>query len=396
MHKRLTIAAMGYYTEYLDMQLDFGGLQAERKKQLIEISKLRGNRDVLVIASDLNKPNTTIDYSDILPVQDQLANLKGHEIDIILETPGGFAEAAEDIIALIRGKHKNVGMVVPGWAKSAGTILAMAGDEILMGKGSALGPIDAQIGHANGKRFSAHAFLEGLKQIKDEVAGSGKLNPAYIPILQNISPGEIQHAQNAQAFSERLVADWLENYKFKNWSHRKTSGTALAPGERRQRAEEIARKLSDQSRWLTHGRSIRIAELEKDLNLRITDYSQNPPLDEAITRYYTLLRMTFETNMHKIFETASSQIYRFTGVQAVPSPAPVLPPVKSLNLRIPCEKCKAQMIVQANFEPGVPLKEGNIPFPANNIVKCPACQGDLNVANIRLQLEAQTGKKVVA
>lgn len=385
---------MGYYSEYLDMPLDFEGLQRERKKQLQAISKLRGNRDVLVIASDLNKPNNTIDYSDILPVQDQLANLKGKQIDVILETPGGFAEAAEDIISLIRCKHDHVGMVIPGWAKSAGTILALAGDEILMGKASALGPIDAQIGHASGKRFSAHAFLEGLKQIKDEVASTGKLNPAYIPILQNISPGEIQHAQNAQAFSERLVTDWLKNYKFKSWTTRKNSGAPVTPADRQKRAEEIARKLSDQSRWLTHARSIRIAELEHDLDLRIIDYSQNPPLDEAITRYYTLLRMTFETNIYKLFETATSQIMRFTGVQAVPPPAlPQLP--KSVNLRIPCDKCKTQVTVQADFEPNIPLKPGNIRFPANNIIKCPSCNADINMVNVRLQLEAQTGRKVI-
>ena len=59
---------MGYYTEYLGMQLDFDGLQEkERKKQLLSVSKLRGDRAVLVMASDLIKPNSTIDYSDILP-----------------------------------------------------------------------------------------------------------------------------------------------------------------------------------------------------------------------------------------------------------------------------------------------------------------------------------------
>jgi hypothetical protein len=388
---------MGFYTEYLGMQLDFGGLQKERKKQLLRISELRERRAILVIASDLLKPNSTIDYSDILPVQDQLANLKGHAIDVILETPGGFAEAAEDIIALIRGRFDNLGIIVPGWAKSAGTILAMAGDEILMGRGSALGPIDAQIGQANGKRFSAHAFLEGLKQIKEEVAGSGKLNAAYIPILQNISPGEIQHAQNAQAFSERLVADWLEQYKFKNWVHRRSSNAPVTAAEKRQRAEEIARKLSDQSRWLTHGRSIRIAELEGDLNLRITDYSKNADLDEAITRYYTLLRMTFETNMCKLFETPASQVYRFTGVQKVPSPPakPMLPQTQSLNIRITCDKCKTPTVMQANFAPNLPLKQGNVPFPQSNILQCPSCKADIDVANIRLQVEGQTGKKVV-
>ena len=87
---------MGFYTEYLNRKLDFKGIEAERKKQLLNISRLRGNRDVLVYAADLTKANTTIDYTDILPIQDQLANLNGTAIDFIIETPGGFAEAAED------------------------------------------------------------------------------------------------------------------------------------------------------------------------------------------------------------------------------------------------------------------------------------------------------------
>ena len=46
----------------------------------------------------------------------------GKEIDILVETPGGLAEVAEDIVRTIRSKYDRVGMIVPGWAKSAGTI----------------------------------------------------------------------------------------------------------------------------------------------------------------------------------------------------------------------------------------------------------------------------------
>lgn len=53
---------------------------------------------------------------------------------------------------LIRSRHERIGIIIPGMAKSAGTIFSMAGDEILMGDTSALGPIDAQV-VSNGKRF---------------------------------------------------------------------------------------------------------------------------------------------------------------------------------------------------------------------------------------------------
>ena len=92
---------MGAYSEYLNRAWTASGLNAERKIQLQRISERRGGRDVLVIASDMTKsiPNVSnaLDFSDILPVQDQLSVLKGKELDVIIETPGGLAEVAEDI-----------------------------------------------------------------------------------------------------------------------------------------------------------------------------------------------------------------------------------------------------------------------------------------------------------
>lgn len=183
---------MGFYTEYLDRQMSMEQLTAERKKQLALISQLRGNRDVLVVAADLNKMEgqIAINYSDLLAVNDQLSVLKGDAIDLLLETPGGSGEVAEDIVRLLHQKYQEVAVIVPGYAKSAGTIIAMAGDEILMGPESALGPIDAQL-MWQGKTFSADALLKGIEKIKEEIQRTGVLNKAYIPILQGISPGEI-------------------------------------------------------------------------------------------------------------------------------------------------------------------------------------------------------------
>jgi ClpP class serine protease len=133
---------------------NFEELSAERKSQLKRIGELRG-RDVLVFAADINKnvQQISIDYSDLLPFTDQLSNLKGDRLDLLLETPGGSGEVAEDLVKAMRGRYEDVAVIVPGYAKSAGTIMAMAGDEILMGPHSGLGPIDAQIfNKANGSR----------------------------------------------------------------------------------------------------------------------------------------------------------------------------------------------------------------------------------------------------
>ena len=55
-----------------------------------------------------------------------------------------------------------------------------------------------------GENIFAHALLEGMDKIK-EVEKTGVLNKAHIPILQGISPGELQSAENALNFAK----SWL-------------------------------------------------------------------------------------------------------------------------------------------------------------------------------------------
>ena len=384
---------MGIYSEYLDQQLGFPELTNERKRQLERISQIRG-RDVLVFAADLNKAQAAIaiHYADLLPISDQLANLKGNALDLILETPGGSGEVAEDIVRLLRGKYEEVSVIVPGCAKSAGTLIAMAADEILMEPVSALGPIDAQITW-QGKSFSADALIQGMEKIKREVQVEGLLNKAYIPILQGISPGELQHAENALDFSKILVTNWLAKYKFRTWATHSTTQNTVTEEDRKQRAEEIATKLCDHSRWLTHARSIKIDDLE-DMKLRITNYSTAGDLADAIRRYYTLLQMTFSGNMYKVFETPKSQIYRFQA-PVVPAPAQQPAPAEAAIIDAKCLKCGTTSRVQANLGKKQPLQEGSVPFPADNKFHCPNCGTETDLSDVRRQLEAQSKKKVV-
>jgi predicted RNA-binding Zn-ribbon protein involved in translation (DUF1610 family) len=254
----------------------------------------------------------------------------------------------------------------------------------------------------NGKYFSADAFLDGLTKIKEEVLTTGKLNPAYIPILQNISPGEIQRCENAQNFSRTLVTNWLKTYKFKYWEIRSTSGQKVTDDYKQKRAKEIADKLCKHSDWLTHGRSIRIADLEQ-MKLLITNYSKDSKLAEAIDRYYTLLRMTFDmTGIYKIFETTNSQIYQSVS-QAAPPTISIQKEVKEKEVEVVscafanfmCPKCGNIFNIQLNLRPNLPVEKGAIIYPRNDIFVCPNCSTQTNLAPIRLNLEAQTKLKVI-
>lgn len=391
---------MGVYSTYLDAKFSFSDLTKERKKQLRTISRIRGGRDILVFAADLNKGGApiTIGYDDLLPINDQLSNLSGNQLDLILETPGGSGEVAEDIIRLLRAKYNHLGVIVPGYAKSAGTIMAMGADEILMDSASALGPVDAQITW-QGKHFSAEALLEGINKIKKEVEETGVLNKAYIPVLQNISPGEIQNAQNALDFAEILVKGWLVQYKFKNWTTHSSTGIAVTNDEKVAKAQEIAKKLRSHSRWLTHGRSIKINDLT-DMGLKMTDFSVNHKLSDAIRRYHALLHISFQTNIYKLTETPKSQIYRFINPvetrETEQSKGKSAKQAKKAFLDVRCKQCNSLIKVQANLDEMSPLKDGYIPFPGDNVLQCPSCSAEVELSEVRREIEAQSKKKVVA
>jgi hypothetical protein len=385
---------MGIYSEYLAKNFSFDELNHERKVQLRRIKEIRGGRDIFVYASDIQNRQgspVSIDFSDIQPFKDQISNLQGSAIDIILETPGGIGEVVEDLIKMVRAKYDDLAVIIPGTAKSAGTIFSMAGDEILMSPSSSLGPIDAQM-MSNNKRFSADAFLEGLEKIKNEVALTGRLNPAYIPILQNISPGEIQNCENAQNFSKTLVRDWLYKYKFAKWSTHSSNGLEVKDNEKQERASQIAEQLCKHSEWLTHGRSIKIGDLEA-MGLKINNYESQAELNDAITRYYTLLHITLESsNMYKIFETTETQIMRFSNPQVMDNN---IKSHKNVIVNFVCSKCNSKFDIQARLDESIPLDEKLIQFPSNNIFVCTKCGSENNLSQARIDIEAQTGKKVL-
>jgi hypothetical protein len=376
-------------------------LETERKHQLRRIGAIRGRATIAYAARLTPIPGLALpvdlNFGDLLPFHELLSELAGDDIDVILETPGGDGVVARDMVELLHERFKRqVAFVIPGWAKSAGTIMAMGGHEILMGPTSALGPIDAQL-QFEGKRFSADALLEGMQQIQEDVKKHG-LSPALIPMLQRISPGDLQNAKNAMDFARVTVTEWLCKYKFATWTHHRTHspGTEVTPEEREERARTIARDLSNHSRWKTHGRSLRLPDLIA-MGLEITDYSKDPDLNDAIQRYYVLQRMTLDAgNAFKLIETPDRQVIQRFAHPMQPSdarPAPIAPQ-SSLTAEVGCKACGTQWKVQLNVAPGTPLAAGAVAYPQGDKLTC-RCGAVLDLTAIREQVEVACGRPVI-
>jgi len=67
-------------------------------------------------------------------------------IDLVLHTPGGLVLAAEQIAHAVRAHPARVTVLVPHYAMSGGTLIALAADEIVMDPNAVLGPVDPQLG----------------------------------------------------------------------------------------------------------------------------------------------------------------------------------------------------------------------------------------------------------
>lgn len=240
-------------------------------------------------------------------------------------------------------------------------------------------------------------------------------------MLQRISPGDIQGTQNALDFARFLVRDWLFEYKFANWTHHRTHnvGAPVTEEQKRDRAQEVADALCDHSRWLHHGRSIRMIDLG-NLGLEIHDFSTNADLADAIRRYYVLLRMTFDISpCYKIIETPSSQLLRMNFQAAFPGLLPQVPgapvtpvqpsapgampvpvnPAQSamatgLLMVVPCPKCGTRYEIQADFGTLKPLQPNKVRYPADDVLRCQKCGNQINLAQARIQAEMTSGRQI--
>jgi len=89
------------------------------------------------------------------------------DVDVIIDSFGGDADAAYHMAKLIDGHFKgNIKYVVPRFAKSAATLMVCGGNKIVMGETSELGPLDPQIRQDDGSYISAKAVQATLELIK--------------------------------------------------------------------------------------------------------------------------------------------------------------------------------------------------------------------------------------
>ncbi|MFJ5400124.1 MULTISPECIES: SDH family Clp fold serine proteinase [Pectobacterium] len=221
------------------------------------------------------------------------ASERGHETLVtLLYTTGGSVEAVEKMVEITRHFYKEVYFVVPDIAMSAGTIWCMSGDRIYMDYSSSLGPIDPQLQLPDGRWVPALGYLDKSEELIKKSA-ENKITNAELMMLNNLDLAQLRRFEQARDLSIDLLKKWLVQYKFRDWSVHQTNpskqGKTVTKRQKTNRAQEIAKALSDNGRWHSHSRMIGINTLVKDLKLRIEDYTDNKDMSESVKNLHRVI-----------------------------------------------------------------------------------------------------------
>jgi len=92
---------------------------------------------------------------------------KDMPIDFIIHTPGGLALAATQIAQALADHQAPVRVIVPHYAMSGGTLIALAADEIIMDEHAVLGPVDPQLGQEPAASIVKIKELKNPNEIDD-------------------------------------------------------------------------------------------------------------------------------------------------------------------------------------------------------------------------------------
>lgn len=209
----------------------------------------------------------------------------------LLETGGGSIEVAERIVTVLRHHYEEVDFLVPNFAYSAGTILAMSGDSIWMDYYSVLGPIDPQVNKVGVGWVPALGYLHRYEELVQK-AKEGTITSAEISYLcERFDPAELHSFEQAREQTVSLLQEWLVQWKFKDWHITEGRKTPVTDKMKQDRAQEIAHNLNNTKRWHSHGRGISRRVLADELKLKIEDIDDSKNgLADAVRSYYKLLR----------------------------------------------------------------------------------------------------------
>ena len=156
-----------------------------------------------------------IHRDDTAGFMEVLHNIQPEEnVDLLLHTGGGDVDAAEKLMALVQSTvaGAQLRVIIPDFAKSAGTLMILGADAFIMSDSSELGTIDPQILADDGRgNVICHSVLSYLDAFKthSEALREKPDDPVARLMLSKLDPTTLRHYEairDRAIFCRRSVA----------------------------------------------------------------------------------------------------------------------------------------------------------------------------------------------
>jgi len=261
-----------------------------RRERLKALAKVTGRNVIIYYSGWLQKPTfpgTQVNDADKNGFMTVIHGLdRGKGLDLILHTPGGETAATESLVVYLHSMFDhNIRAIVPELAMSAGTMIACACREILMGKHSSLGPIDPQLGGV-----AAHGIVEEFKRAHAEIQQDQSKVFVWQPIIAKYSPTLIGECEKAIQWSSEMAQEWLVSGMLKNDPDPKA------------KAATIVKELGDHALTKSHARHLSPDRCKK-MGLQVTMLEDDQRLQDAVLSVHHACILTLAgTGAFKIIE----------------------------------------------------------------------------------------------
>ncbi|WP_289141206.1 S49 family peptidase [uncultured Pseudomonas sp.] len=251
-----------------------------RQKYLGLLEQKTGRNVIAYYSGFLQKPGYAFgqvnddDKNGFMNAVHGLDRTKG--LDLILHTPGGDLSAAESIVHYLRQMYgTDIRAVIPQLAMSAGTMIACACSEIVMGKQSNIGPFDPQFGG-----IPAHGVLEEFDNAIEAVKRDPLSTPIWQAIINKYHPTFLGECEKAIELADLIVKNWL------------VSGMFKSDADAIQKADNIVLALNDHAGTKTHSRHLHIEDAI-GFGLKVVQLEDDPDLQDLVLTVHHAYMHTF-------------------------------------------------------------------------------------------------------
>lgn len=268
-----------------------------RRKYLTNLYDVTGRNVIIYYSGWLQKPGlpgTEVDDNDKNGFMNAIYGLDSSKgLDLLLHTPGGETAATESLVDYLHSIFGyDIRAIVPQIALSAGTMIACACKEIIMGQHSSLGPVDPQF-----RGLPAHGVVEEFERASREIKNDLAKIPIWQPIIAKYSPAFIGECEKAIAWSKEMVTEWLANGMFSGEKRVKT------------KVGRVFRELADHALTKSHSRHLSFNKC-KQIGLKVKLLEDDTKLQDAVLSvHHACIHTLSATGAYKIIENQNGQAF---------------------------------------------------------------------------------------